>query len=90
MCLRSRALQALAVEPGHCPAQETDRCGLLLVRQHLHVGEPRDVVDRHMNPLWLAVKTTSQPDKNAIKEALQAGRQISGAQLLSRRSWRIH
>jgi hypothetical protein len=43
-----------------------------------------------MNPLWLAVKTTSQPDKNAIKEALQAGRQISGAQLLSRRSWRIH
>jgi hypothetical protein len=39
---------------------------------------------------WLAVKTTTQPDKAAIKEALKAGRQITGAQLLSRRSWRIH
>jgi hypothetical protein len=43
-----------------------------------------------LDPEWLAVKTTSQPDKNAIKEALKAGRQITGAQLLSRRSWRIH
>ena len=39
---------------------------------------------------WLTVTTTSKPDKAAIKEALKAGRQISGAQLLSRRSWRIH
>jgi hypothetical protein len=39
---------------------------------------------------WLAVTTTSKPDKAAIKKALKAGRQISGAQLLSRRSWRIH
>ena len=39
---------------------------------------------------WLAIKTTSQPDKAAIKEALKAGRQITGAQLLNRRSWRIH
>ena len=38
---------------------------------------------------WLTVKTTSQPDKAAIKEALKAGQQIPGAQLLSRRSWRI-
>jgi hypothetical protein len=36
------------------------------------------------------VKTTSQPDKAAIKEALKAGQQIPGAQLISRRSWRIH
>jgi hypothetical protein len=43
-----------------------------------------------LDPEWLAVKTTSQPDKAAIKEALKAGRQITGAQLLSRRSWRIH
>jgi hypothetical protein len=35
------------------------------------------------------VKTTSQPDKTAIKAALKAGQQIPGAQLLSRRSWRI-
>jgi len=43
-----------------------------------------------LDPEWLAVKTTTQPDKAAIKEALKAGRQITGAQLLSRRSWRIH
>ena len=43
-----------------------------------------------LDPEWLAVKTTSQPDKAGIKEALKAGRQITGAQLLSRRSWRIH
>ncbi len=38
---------------------------------------------------WLALKTTSQPDKAAIKEALKAGHPIPGAQLISRRSWRI-
>ena len=38
---------------------------------------------------WLTVTTTSKPDKAAIKEALKAGRHITGAQLLSRRSWRI-
>ena len=43
-----------------------------------------------LDPEWLAIKTTTQPDKAAIKEALKAGRQIAGAQLLSRRSWRIH
>ena len=42
-----------------------------------------------LDPEWLTVTTTSKPDKNAIKEALKAGRQITGAQLLSRRSWRI-
>ena len=41
-------------------------------------------------PEWLAVKTISQPDKTAIKEALKAGHLIPGAQLVSRRSWRIH
>ena len=39
---------------------------------------------------WLSVRTTSQPDKAAIRRALKAGRQIPGAQLRSRRSWRIH
>ena len=41
-------------------------------------------------PEWLSFSTTSKPDKAAIKEALKAGRQITGAQLVSRRSWRIH
>jgi Siphovirus Gp157 len=40
-------------------------------------------------PEWLTHKTTSQPDKPAIKEALKAGHPIPGAQLISRRSWRI-
>ena len=39
---------------------------------------------------WLAHNTISQPDKAAIKEALKAGHLIPGAQLVSRRSWRIH
>ncbi len=50
------------------------------------VIDDEDVLDSE----WLTVTTTSKPDKAAIKEALKAGRQITGAQLLSRRSWRIH
>jgi hypothetical protein len=46
--------------------------------------------EQALDPQWLTVKTTSQPDKAAIKEALKAGKEIPGAQLLSRRSWRIH
>jgi multidrug resistance efflux pump len=46
--------------------------------------------EQALDPEWLTVTTTSKPDKTAIKEALKAGRQITGAQLLSRRSWRIH
>jgi len=38
---------------------------------------------------WLAVTTTTKPDKSAIKEAIKAGQQIPGAQLLTRRTWRI-
>jgi hypothetical protein len=37
----------------------------------------------------IAATTTTKPDKAAIKEALKAGHQIKGAQLLSRRTWRI-
>jgi hypothetical protein len=46
--------------------------------------------EQALDPAWLSFTTTSKPDKAAIKEALKAGRQIAGAQLLSRRSWRIH
>jgi len=42
-----------------------------------------------LDPEWLAVKTTFQADKTAIKAALKAGQDITGAQLISRRSWRI-
>ena len=42
-----------------------------------------------LDPEWLCVKTTFSADKTAIKAALKAGQQITGAQLISRRSWRI-
>ena len=42
-----------------------------------------------LDPQWLTFKTSSQPDKTAIKAALKSGQQITGAQLLCRRSWRI-
>jgi hypothetical protein len=42
-----------------------------------------------LDPEWLTVKTTFQADKTAIKAALKAGQEITGAQLISRRSWRI-
>jgi hypothetical protein len=42
-----------------------------------------------LDPEWLSVKTTFSADKAAIKAALKAGQQITGAQLVSRRSWRI-
>ena len=45
--------------------------------------------EQALDPAWLSFTTTSKPDKAAIKEALKAGQQINGAQLLSRRSWRI-
>jgi hypothetical protein len=45
--------------------------------------------EQALDPAWLSFTTTSKPDKTAIKEALKAGQQITGAQLLSRRSWRI-
>jgi hypothetical protein len=43
-----------------------------------------------LDPEWLSFTTTSKPDKASIKEALKAGQIIPGAQLISRRSWRIH
>ena len=43
-----------------------------------------------LDPQWLSFSTTSKPDKASIKEALKAGTEITGAQLISRRSWRIH
>jgi len=46
--------------------------------------------DDALDSQWLSFTTTSKPDKAAIKEALKAAQLIPGAQLLSRRSWRIH
>lgn len=48
--------------------------------------EDEDAIDFE----WRTVKTTSQPDKTAIKAALKAGQQIPGARLVSRRLWRIN
>jgi hypothetical protein len=35
----------MAVEPGHSTAQEADRCGLLLVGEHLDVSKPCGVIN---------------------------------------------
>ena len=48
-----------------------------------------EIDDEALDPQWLTVTTTTKPDKTAIKEAIKAGQQIPGAQLLSRRIWRI-
>jgi hypothetical protein len=45
--------------------------------------------EARLDPRWLSVTTTTKPDKTAIKEAIKASQQIPGAQLLSRRTWRI-
>ena len=42
-------LDAVAVEPGHSTAQEADRCGLLLVLQHIQVGQSGGVVNRNVH-----------------------------------------
>ena len=45
--------------------------------------------EKALDSAWLSFTTTSKPDKAAIKEALKAGQEITGAQLIYRRSWRI-
>jgi hypothetical protein len=46
--------------------------------------------EESLPPEWQRFTTTSKLDKATINEALNAGRQITGVQLVSRRSWRIH
>jgi hypothetical protein len=60
-------------------------------RAHLsHKSQAVEIDDEDaLDPQWLSFSTTSKPDKAAIKDALKAGQLIPGAQLLSRRSWRI-
>ncbi len=43
------ALDALGVEPGNGPAEKVDEHWLLLVRQHLNIGEASVVINRHMH-----------------------------------------
>ncbi len=40
-----QTLHTLAVEPSHSTAEKADGGDLLLIRQHLDVGQPRGVVD---------------------------------------------
>jgi hypothetical protein len=42
------ALDALGVEPGNGPAEKADDRWLLLIRQHLDIGEANGVIHRHM------------------------------------------
>jgi len=53
------ALHALAVEPGHSPAQEADGRALLLVSEDLDVGQPCGVVDRYVDPVIAGARGAS-------------------------------
>jgi hypothetical protein len=39
----------MAVEPGHSPQQEANRCLLLLVWEHFHVGQTGGVIHCHVS-----------------------------------------
>jgi hypothetical protein len=41
----SLAADTFAFEPGHYPQQETSRCGLLLIRQYLAIGQACSVIE---------------------------------------------
>ena len=44
-------LDAMTVEPGQCPTQEAERCALMLIRQHLDLGERNDFINSHVDPV---------------------------------------
>jgi len=87
--------------PGRCPGG-LPRPGAHPAAAHLHTllvsnheltsrkSQAVEIDDEDaLDPQWLSFSTTSKPNKTAIKDALKAGQLICGAQLLSRRSWRI-
>ncbi|NBR25259.1 MAG: hypothetical protein EBU08_16080 [Micrococcales bacterium] len=39
---------------------------------------------------WLVVKTTTTPDKNAIKDAIKKGTKVEGAAVINRTNWKIN
>ena len=39
---------------------------------------------------WLVVKTTTTPDKNAIKDAIKKGKKVEGAAVINRTNWKIN
>ena len=39
---------------------------------------------------WLVVKTTTTPDKNAIKDAIKKGTKVEGAAVVNRTNWKIN
>lgn len=39
---------------------------------------------------WLVVKTTTTPDKNAIKDAIKKGPKVEGAAAINRTNWKIN
>jgi len=39
---------------------------------------------------WLVVKTTTTPDKNAIKDAIKKGTKVEGAAVINRINWKIN
>lgn len=75
-----------AVEPGHSPQQEAKGDVLLLVVEHLHVGQPGGVIDGGMDLLIACFCKAAKPPitGDAVADALKAGQL-----LLLRKSLRL-
>jgi hypothetical protein len=73
--------------PGWSPQPAASRFPITSCAAPAPPPSPRDKA--LPDPEWLAIKTTFQADMTVIKAALKAGQEITGAQLIFRRSWRI-
>jgi len=60
------------------------------MRARIRTSKKTEIVDLDSIPEeFVEVKTTKQPDKKAIKEAIEAGREIAGAQIVLNQTVRI-
>jgi hypothetical protein len=66
---------ALAVEPGHSPHQKTHRRGLLLIRQHLDVGQASRVIHGHIGLFIAGTRRAALAaiTGDAVTDPLKAG-----------------
>jgi hypothetical protein len=88
----------MPVEPGHSPAQEADRCGLLLFRENQQVGQSGGIFNRNLHTV-VAVTGRAvllQVTGRAVADLVKAGElydidmdQVSGVVSLVAMHWRF-
>lgn len=60
------------------------------IRAKIRTSKKTDIIDLDSIPEeFIEVKTTRQPDKKAIKEAIESGREVDGAQIVINNTVRI-